>query len=64
MWAVNAADAYLSGVDGEALMGGGGGAVVVAPTGGGAMALASPRSRPRRRQSCFTITIASSFSSA
>jgi TolB-like protein len=43
VWAVNVADAYLSGVDGEALMGGGGGAVVVAPTRGGALALASLR---------------------
>jgi hypothetical protein len=43
VWAVNVADAYLSGVDGESLLGGGGRAVVVAPTDRGAVALASLR---------------------
>ncbi len=42
VWALNVADAWLSGVDGEALLGGGP-AVAVAPTPGGAQALARVR---------------------
>ena len=43
VWAVNVADAYLSGVDGEALLGGGAATVAVLPTGDGALATASIR---------------------
>jgi len=43
VWVANVADAYLSGVDGESLLGGGGAGFALVPTGEGAVAVASLR---------------------